>query len=221
MSRWLKWSSSVDDFYPQDRSRPCYGFYSPAVDRLILVDSKDLFLSLQVAILFSSKLLLLIVPFDPTKHPVDNSTCYFWSPGYRVPQSAYQLPQIFPVIGTSKSLVYCGPSPHTTEEKLIQAQEFLGFVAQASFALHLAEAIHNVNDTECYQRFFPEFEPAEAADRAHFREVERILYRFSSIDQAMLDIDEVLSKELDRLTRRRYYARFNTLLYGQPAPPFK
>src|SRR2546428_12775943 len=68
--KWLKSTSFVDRFFPADRSRPCYGFYSPAIDRLILVDSKDLFLSLQVATLFSSKVLLLVIVYDPTNHPV-------------------------------------------------------------------------------------------------------------------------------------------------------
>src|SRR4029077_8867591 len=119
MSRWLRSTPQLDEFYPEDRSRPCYGFYSPAVDRVILVDSRDLLLSLQSAILFSSKLVLLVVPFDPARDPIDNSTCYFWTPHYRIPQSAYHLPQIFPLVGGAKKLVYRGPSPHTSQDEII------------------------------------------------------------------------------------------------------
>jgi len=221
MAKWLKSTSYVDDFYPEDRSRPCYGFYSPAIDRLVLVDSKDLFLSLQIATLFSSKVLLLVVPFDPTKHPVDNSTCYFWAPQYRVPQSAYHLPQIFPIFSNQKSLVYRGPSPHIEEDKILRMQEHLAFLVQAAYALYLTESVHNINDGEPYQNFFPEFEPSETEDRHHFRKIEKLLYGFDSIDQVLRDIDRILSAQLERPSRRRYYARFNTLLYGQMDPPFK
>jgi|HubBroStandDraft_3_1064219.scaffolds.fasta_scaffold03961_6 hypothetical protein len=221
MSRWLKCTPQLDEFYPEDRSRPCYGFYSPAVDRVILVDSRDLFLSLQSAILFSSKLLLLVVPFDPARHPIDNSTCYFWAPHYRIPQSAYHLPQIFPLVGGAKKLVYSGPSPHTPQDEIVQAQEHLAFVVQASHALYLCEAVHNINDPAPYYKFFPEFQPAETADRRCFRQVEDILYSFGSIEEAMRQIDQILSADLLRPARQRYYARFNSLLYGRPEPPFK
>ena len=221
MSRWLKSTSFVDDFFPDDRSRPCYGFYSPAIDRLIFVNSKDLFLSLQAAILFSSKLTVLVIAFDSTRHPVDNSTCYFWAPDTRVPQSAYHLPQIFPTAPNQKSLVYRGASPHVPEEKILKAQEYLAFVIQASHALYLAESIHNVNEAEIYEKFFPEFKSPQTPARSRFHQIEKILYQFDDIDAARNEIDDVLSGQLDAVSRRRYYARFNYLLYGQPTPRLK
>jgi hypothetical protein len=221
MSRWLKSAPQLDEYYPEDRSRPCYGFYAPAVDRIIFVDSRDLYLSLQSAILFSSKLMLLVLPFDSASYPIDNSTCYFWTPHFRIPQSAYHLPQIFPLVDGAKRLVRRGPSPHTSQQEIIRAQEHLAFVVQASHALYLTEAVHNINDATAYYKFFPEFQPAETADRRSFRRIEDILYSFDSIEEAMKQIDEILSVELIRPARQRYYARFNSLLYGRPKPPLK
>lgn len=216
MSRWLKSNAFIDDFFPADRSRGCYGFYSPAIDRLILVDSRDLFLSLQAATLFSSKLLVLVIAFDSTKHPIDNSTCYFWTPDSRLPQSAYHLPQIFPTAPNMKNLVYRGASPYVPEPQIIKAQEHLAFVVQAAHALYLAESIHNVNEAELYESFFPEFRSTQTPARSSFRRIERILYQFETIESALTEMDAVLSEELGTLGRRRYYARFNYLMYGQP-----
>jgi hypothetical protein len=221
VSNWLKSTRFVDEFFPQDRSRACYGFYSPAIDRVVMVDSKDLFLSLQAATLFSSKALLLVIAFDSTKHPVDNSTCYHWAPEYRVPQSAYHLPQIFPTMSNMRNLVYRGASQHVEEEQILKTQEYLGFVVQASYALYLSESINNVNDSERYQPFFPEIEPFRTRERQHFRQIEDVLYHFESIDDALHEIDGILAAQLDVFSRRRYYTRFNYLLFGQDVPPFK
>src|SRR5215510_1112583 len=222
--RWLKSSPFMDRFFPADRSCPCYGFYSPAIDRLVFVDSKDLFLSLHAAVLFSSKVLLLVVVFEPPSEPLDNSNCYLWAPEDRVSQSAFHIPQLFPNVKIPTNdfgkLEYRGAS-HVPEQNIFEIQEHLGFIIQATYALYITEALDSANAPQMYEKFFPEFRPFENSDRRAFRRVEQVLYQFESIFQAMTEIDQILSERLEVFRHRRYYARFNRLLYGKTKPSFR
>ncbi len=210
----------IDRFFRADRSRACYGFYSPALDRIVFVDARDLFLSLKAATFFSSKMILLVAAFDPPKQVVDNSNCHLWAPEKRITQSAFHIPQIFPNVG-SRKLAYRGPAAHVAEADIRKVQGCLGFVVRACYALYLTEALHNVNAAEMFEQFFPEFSPYVNLDRRAFLRVEQVLYRFDTVDQAQRDIDAILSERLDLHHRMIYYTRFNRLLYRQNTPPFK
>jgi hypothetical protein len=216
---WLKPTSFVERFFPADRNRPCYGFYSPAIDRFIFVDSRDLFLSLRAATLFSSKVLLLVMAFDPPAQGIDNSNCYLWSPRTRIRQSDFHIPQLLQSMN-NKRIIYRGPAPHLPEQDILGIQKYLGFVVRACYALYLTEALDNINAPEAYAQFFPEFRPYSTLDRRVFLEIEQAIYEFHSIDEAARKIDQILSQRLDLARRRNYYTRFNRLLYDQPEPPF-
>jgi hypothetical protein len=216
---WLKSTAYIDRFFPRDRNQSCYGFYSPAIDRFILVDSRDLFLSLRAATLFSPKVFLLIMAFDPPEQGIDNSNCCLWSPKSRIVQSAFHIPQLLPSMN-NKEVTYRGPVPNVPEEDILKMQNYLGFVVRACYALYLTEALDNINASEAYERFYPEFPPYSNLDRRLFLEVERAIYELHTIDGAMRKIDEILSQRPDLLRRRKYHRRFNRLLYDQPRPPF-
>jgi hypothetical protein len=159
-----------------------------------------------------------VAAFDPEQHEVDNSTCHLWAPKHRIAQSAYQLPQLFPNKGERNELVFRGPSPYVSNDLIREAQEQLAFVLQASFALYLVEAMHNVNDPEWYERFFPEFTPFETSERRYFKQIERVLYQFDTVDAARAEIEEILSARVDELGRE-YHMHFNRLLYGRRSFP--
>jgi hypothetical protein len=218
--KWLEPTPFVRRFFLTDRTRACYGFYSPAVDRFILVDSRDLFLSLKAATFFASKMLLLVAAFDPPEQTVDNSNCYLWAPEKRILQSAFHVPQILPNIGR-RNIVYRGPTPHVAQADILNVQEHLGFVVQACYALYITEALDNVNAAETYEEFFPEFAPHSDLDRRSFKRIEQVLYRFGAIDEAMREIDGILGERLDLRHRQNYYSRFNRLFYARKDPPFK
>jgi hypothetical protein len=210
----------IDRFFRADRRRGCYGFYSPAIDRIVFIDSRDLFLSLKAATFFSSKMILLIAAFDPPEQLVDNSNCYLWAPQKRIIQSAFHIPQLFPNVGNRK-LVYRGPVAHIPEHDIRKVQEYLRFVVRVCYALYLTEALDNVNAAEMYEPFFPEFSPYVNLDRQAFLRVEQVLYRFETVDQGGREIDAILSERLDLNHRLVYYTRFNRLLYRRDTPPFK
>src|SRR5262245_24528075 len=101
--------SSLPTYFPQDRSRPCYAVYATAIDRFMLVDRYDLLILVAASMLFSSKMVTVVVVFDHQSNPpLTDETCMRWAPVHRLSQANSRATTVLLLEGAN-TIVEKGP----------------------------------------------------------------------------------------------------------------
>lgn len=206
-------------FYPSVAAEPCYGLYSPGLDRFLIVDRYDLWTLFHAARLLSSKLPLVCYAFPPAGLSISN--CLKWTLVEKTTQLSSNQTPVLKALESPQDLVELGVAPDFSEvaASLVRDQEFALFVLRATRAMRVTDAMLNRSAQDFFTRLSPDFKAA-----APFREtiddtswplgfvgaVERILYHSLSIEEAL----ERLEKQLPRRQRKDTVTEYSETFFG-------
>lgn len=197
------WTPFKGHGFYSDKSASRFGIYSTGIDRFILIDKYDLWVTLTTAKLLSSKIPTIVFCLkDEVPHFPAGDTLFLTIANKSVHQSESQTPSLSRLNGTT-SVVDAGPpidySSNEQIEMLAKLQRYAEFVQKTLYAIKLANAICNVDD----HKFFAGLLDSTVTDSLLARydhtvtdsgllqSIERILYLAPDINTAIREIDLV------------------------------
>lgn len=212
-----------------------YGIYAPGLDRFILIDSNDIWVTLQTAELLSSKLPTVAYILNSSAPDLTTSNCI----NYAILNKSNQRLNDVPItvsrqhpklisLGADDKIVDLGlPADFTTIEKqsvLLELQEYAKYVHKLSYIVNLQEALGNHYDNKSFsKKYIPEDWCKNfyiAGDRTNqnigvFEKIRHAIYFSLTKEELDNTIKEIW---LEHITEQGpMMARFYNLL-GQPIP---
>ncbi len=183
-----------------------YGIFAPGLDRFILVDDSDFWITLQTAEILSSKLPTLVYALPPSSTDMTNENCLDYTIFNKTQQKvgpssitcARQQPML-KMLYDADTVSYAG-TPKDFEDKtdmLSRLKSYADFVRNCAYAISLTESFYNVNDL---QKFINQYtdtgwtEGITAArdrsslDKGVFFKLRNILYLSDNQEQAEKEI---------------------------------
>lgn len=136
-------------------SRRQHGIFAPGIDRFIMVDDRDMWMTLQTAELLSSKLPTMVYILPAVREPIDNKNCI----NYTILDKSQQKVGPSPIVGGQQNpmlrflrdpnqIVSMGmPEDYKSNASILtQLQRYAQFVNQRVYAINIAEAIYNIKN---------------------------------------------------------------------------
>lgn len=195
------WTPFKGHRFYSEKNASRYGIYSTGIDRFILIDRFDLWITLTTAKLLSSKIPTIVFCInDNVPNFPASDTLFLTIANKSVHQSESQTPSLTR-IGGETSIVDAGaPIDYSSDEQiemLAKLQRYAEFVQKTLYAIKLADAICNVDDHQFFGSLLnPNVTNSLVARADHtvtdlglLRSVERILYLSTNIEEAVRDID--------------------------------
>jgi len=215
-------------FYPSRENR--YVIYSIGIDRFIMVDDKDLWITLHTAKLLSSKLPTAVFALDKDAPQFANEDAMFWTiTDKNIYQGGEQCPIIGTLVGANSIAREGAPLDYVTNDQLnalATLQDYALFVNKVLYSIRFADAMLNPDD----HNFFADLMGREIRDILEIRAdhtplalgyrlmTEQILYRSSSIEAAMDKINRLWQRR-NRFDNELRKAFFDALEVPQPPLP--
>ncbi len=180
-----------------------YGIYSTGIDRFILIDKFDLWITLTTAKLLSSKIptIVFCLKDDVPDFPVSD-VLFLTIANKSVHQSESQTPALAK-LGGKTSIIDSGPpidySSNEQIEILAKLQRYAEFVQRTLYAIKIANAMCNVDDHQFFASLLdPTVTDSLVARPDHtvtdfglLQSIERILYLSMDVEEAIREIDLV------------------------------
>jgi hypothetical protein len=223
-----------------DKRRRIHGIYAPGIDRFILVDYSDVWVTLEAAEILCSKLptvayVLHTINFDFGDHnclnfAITNKTNQVTGRASIV--NRQQNPTLRFIPYATNPIEWAGPNPdYESPEKaemLTKLQEYAQFVLDTVYAIKVTDAMANWEDG---QTFMDKYIPSDMlvsidgplthhydrsnSERGIFFEIRHALYISLTIEEAEARIEEIWTKYSDQqefLIKPFYYN------WGRPSP---
>ncbi len=196
-------------FYKDSQgNRRRHGIFAPGLDRFVLVDDSDFWITLQTAEILSSKLPTLVYILPPSANDIDNKNCLDYTIFNKTQQKvgpssitcARQQP-ILKILYDADTISYAG-TPKDFEDRLAILNRLKGyadFVHICSYAISITESFYNVNDLQKFINQYTDVswtaDIAAAKDRSNldkglFFKLRNILYLSDTQEQAEKEIIE-------------------------------
>jgi hypothetical protein len=182
-----------------------YAIYSISIDRFILIDSYDLWMTLTCAKLLSAKIPLAVFAISDEVPSITQDDCIFWTiTNKQFHQSEGQTPVLAKLTSADSVNRDGAPIDYIDDEQiamLVTLQNYAMFVQRVLYALHLADASVNPDDHFFFSRLIDgnisdvlEIKPdGTAIKNGSIIEIHRVLYMSQSIDEAMSRINALWS----------------------------
>ena len=220
-------------FYRNSKGeRRKHGIFAPGVDRFILVDTYDFWITLQTAEILSSKIPTLAYILPPLDFNLDNTNCINYTIFNKTQQkvgpspisAGRQRPQLKFLYDTD-AITEAGVSEdYNTDEGralLVKLQEYAQFVHQHMFAINITDAFYNpVNNHRFISSYvsndwtdsFKSRHDRSSLDKGVFFELRNILYLSDTQEEAEEKITNLwLTSSRDQLYLiTGYYKILNT-----------
>lgn len=212
-----------------------YGIYAPGLDRFLLIDSNDMWVTLQTAELISSKIPTVAYILNDLAQGITDENCINYSILNKTNQRicdisitvAQQLPKL--ILLEDDGLIESAglPEDFTSNEKkaaLENLQAYTRYVHRLSYIINLQEAIGNHFDKRTFSEKYLPLEWREnlylAGDRANketgiFKKLRQVIYLSPSIDDLNIAMKDVWIEYV--IEQGPMMAMFYKLL-GQPVP---
>jgi len=190
-----------------------YLIYSPGIDRFLLIDTMDLWTTLETAKMLSSKIPVSIIALTNCSAPITMKNCLLWTisekTGYK--QTENQAPLIGSVSGEDQveelglALDY---KDDISAPYIIKLQNYALFCQKILYAIKIADAETNSDDAEYYKELFEVDIRKLLQVRADHTRVpqgvllwtKRILYMSNDIDEAMEKLQRLWNPNVARDT---------------------
>lgn len=191
-----------------------YGIFAPGIDRFILVDYHDFWMTLQTAELLSSKLPTMAYVLPAIKLDIDNSNCINYTIADKTQQKVgpssmivgRQQPML-KFLYASDKLSYDGiPEDYKDRlEILNRIMLYAQYVHKRVYAMNLAEAMHNIKNTSQFvQRYvdnnwmqgLTSRPDRSELEKGVFFELRKILYLSDSPEEAESKITAFLKDNI-------------------------
>lgn len=207
-----QYDHSYNYFYRTSKGVPRqHGIFAPGIDRFILIDDYDFWLTLETAEILSAKLPTLVYLLPPMDFELDNNNCIDYTIFNKTQQkivassiaTARQQP-IIKFLYDTDHITYAGiPEDFNNanrEPMLAKLQGFAQFIHRHVMAINLTEVFYNSADTQTFtKKLIP---PAwregmqSRADRSAlpqgiFSELRAVLYTANTAEDASQQIIEL------------------------------
>lgn len=196
-------------FYKDSQgNRRRQGIFAPGLDRFILIDDSDFWVTLQTAEILSSKLPTLVYALPPSATDITNNNCLDYTIFNKTQQKvgpssiacARQQPTL-KMLYDADTVSYVGV-PKDFEDRseiLFRLKSYTDFVHICSYAISLTESFYNVNDLQKFINQYTETAWTENIkapkdrsdlDKGVFFKLRNILYLCDNQEQAEKEILE-------------------------------
>ena len=185
-----------------DRKR--YGIFAPGVDRFLLVDYEDIWLTLQTAEILSSKLPTVVFILSPGSSLVTNDNCMdytvFNKTKVRVNNSPMVVSRQHPSVhflGENDFVTYAGVSEDYNNPDgsaiLSRLKDYINFVHDMVYALNVTEILYNSREVsnfansylkKSWSNNFLTIADRSSLENGIFGELRHILYMSDTVEQA-------------------------------------
>ena len=229
-----KFNNRYEYFYFNSRGeRRKNAIFSPGIDRFILVDEKDFWVTLQTAELLSSKLPTICYLLPPTNDDINNTNCINYTIKNKINQkigpsfiiAARQNPML-KFLYDEDEIIDCGiPEDYKNnftivEEILIYAK----FVQEQVYVLKILDEFYNFSNTKKFAELYIDQEwvnnvstknDRSVSDKGIFFELRKILYLSDSIEEAT---DKIIDFWLENSTDQVYILNGYYKILNTPIP---
>ena len=178
------------------------GIFAPGVDRFILIDDHDFWMTLQTAEILSSKLPTIAYMLPPSAGNIDNTNCI----NFTIFDKSSQKIGPSPIIAARQhpllkflydvdSIVDAGiPEDYLDNTEILQRiMNYAQFVQQQVYVLNITDAFYNIVNTDRFANLYIDNAWLENIstkidrskfDKGAFFELRKILYLSNSIEEA-------------------------------------
>jgi hypothetical protein len=176
--------------------------FSPGIDRFILVDDKDFWVTFETAEILSSKLPTLCYLLPPMNDNIDNSNCINYTIKNKIDQkvgassiiAARQNPMLKFLYDTDE-IVFKG-TPVDYEDNYVIIENLLRyaeFLQEQIYVLKIVDAFYNASDTKRFAKSYIDDNWSESfsvrsdrssLDKGIFFELKKILYLSNTPEEA-------------------------------------
>ena len=209
-----------------------HGIFAPGVDRFILVDNSDFWMTLQTAELLSSKLPTMVYILPAGRAALDNKSCINYTIADKTQQKVGPSPiaggQQNPMLRFLKDpnqLIEVGlPEDYKNNvDILTRLQRYAQYVHQRVYAMNLAEAVANIkNQARFVDLYLGDWAAgltakSDRSDLEHgvFFELRKILYLSDSAQQAE---DRTIAFLKNNVADQGYLIESYYKILGLPVP---
>jgi hypothetical protein len=197
----------IEKFY-RDSVKRKYGIYSTGLDRFLLIDDLDVWITLETANLISSKVpnVVYLMPYE--EQTIDNLNCINYGIRDKRSQKMGNTPLIFttqtPVLRTLSGenvLKTFDNSPDILDSEMFdELKKYIDFVHQYSYAIKFTEIFTKYEETDSFSKqyldnstsasFKHTVERSGLTDSIYFH-IRNALYISNSIEEAENKIDSL------------------------------
>lgn len=200
--------NNIDNYFLSNSKHKCFGIYSLALDRFILIDDRDLMLIVKTANILLSKLQTLVYCL-PINHVLTNENCLDYSiynkTNQKIATSAALVSGTYPLLRqfpTNATILESGVPEDfkLLEEQLYNIKNYAAFVNKCNYAINLTQMIFDFDSNNIYSN---NFVPADWTnhfvidqDRSKlpqgvFFELQKTLFLSQSIEEATDNIHKI------------------------------
>lgn len=215
-----------------NNTRRQQGIFAPGVDRFIMVDDKDFWMTLQTAELLSSKLPTMVYILPQVEEGIDNKNCI----NYTIVDKTQQKVGPSPIAGGQQNpmlrfirdpnqIANVGlPEDYKSNTNILsQLRWYAEYVHQRVYAMNIAEAMSNIkNHSRFVNLYLGDWAAGLAArsDRSElekgiFFEIRKILYLSNSAQEAESRTIEFLK---NNVADQGYLIETYYKILGMPVP---
>jgi hypothetical protein len=176
--------------------------FSPGIDRFILVDDKDFWVTFETAEILSSKLPTLCYLLPPMDDNIDNSNCINYTIKNKIDQkvgtssiiAARQNPMLKFLYDTDEIIFKGTPIDYEDNYVIIEnLLRYAEFLQEQIYVLKIVDAFYNVGDTKRFAKSYIDDRWSESfsvrsdrssLDKGIFFELKKILYLSNTPEEA-------------------------------------
>jgi len=202
-----------------------YAIFAPGLDRFILTDNTDYWITMQTAELLCSKLptVMFIVPRIELNNPTDYTLIN--KAQFKIGPSTISIARQYPqmkYIRDNKEIVFMGQAVDYTIEQTDNLKRFSNYVHELSYAISITEALYNPYNNSTFLEKYIGLENIEdlshKSDRSKnnvFSLIRRTVYESNTIEEIKQNIIDIW---LDNYHEQEYLISgfYNTL--GESVP---
>jgi hypothetical protein len=194
---------NIKSYYLGDNGkRRKYGIFAPGVDRFILIDQLDYWITLQTAEILSSKLPTMAYILPPHELSISNQDCILYTIENKTSQKVGWSPMvagrqhpILKFLGRDHNLVNEGiPEDYKDNFEILEKiMAYAQYVQQVVYALNIADASSNIRNTSKFVNNYIDDSWVEnigstsdgsEMKKGVFFEIKKILYLSNSPEEA-------------------------------------
>jgi hypothetical protein len=215
-------NNSITSVFEQNGKRRSYGVYSTGLDRFFLIDSYDLWTTLETANLLSSKIpnIVYLMPYEHEE--IDNTNCFNFGITDHSTQKMGNTSLLFttqtPVVRTlfgKGAIKWHDMLPEVLDPyMLFELKKYANFVHLHSYAIRLTETILKYEETENFSKSyidtsakFKTTHERSGLEKGIYFRLRQILYLSSSVEEAEKLINSVWETYSSNIpyAREKYY----------------
>lgn len=201
-------NKSILSFYKKENIKRKYGIYSTGLDRFLLIDDLDVWITLETANLLSSKIpnIVYMMPYEAEE--IDNINCIEYGikdkstqkMGNTLLMFTTQTPVLRTLSGSGVITKFDEYPSLIDNDMLFTLKDYIDYVHKISFAVKFTETITKYEETDQFSKIYIDNETSNMFDHTVERSglkdsiyysIRKALYLSNSIQEAEIEIERI------------------------------